>query len=524
MWFTNEDRVKGWFRLSAHNFHYFYYMKSILTILLITVTISAYSQSIWFNNRYLAPGMNWSSGKSIVETEDGYTVIAIGSGINGWSNKNVIFCFLDKYGIVQEWKYHGETYHHLYPAGYSSLLRLDDGSYILPVNGEQSECHPSYLYKFTHRGDTIWKKILPNLFTGDTCSSILRGIIQVENGDFVITGMQKINDDFHDILLMRTDSLGNIKWQRMYGTEIIEYGTNLIQTNDGGFLIGGFQEKQHVNISGEAVVIKTDSLGFEEWTNYYGSDWRENQANVKLSNDNNFIIGYGRAIEEPPPHGFSHKKIDLMKIDPMGDTIWYKQYLPPHYGNCINKLLKLDDNNYAAIGSYRDDYYDLAMSWIFKFNDDGDSIWYKEYKQKEGTNANFLTSGVQTEDKGFAMCGWLFLTDPPMPNPQQMWVIKVDSNGCDTCGTTVGLLKQERTGDEFTIYPNPVQNYIIIELEGIIKGEKRYTIFDINGKAFKFGSFKGASTMLDMSDLNSGVYFIRIISGEYTQTKKIIIN
>ncbi|MEZ5145905.1 MAG: hypothetical protein R2759_02160 [Bacteroidales bacterium] len=76
---------------------------------------------------------------------------------------------------------------------------------------------------------------------------------------------------FSDALLLKTDSLGNYQWHQLYGGYWAEHGTNVIETPDGGYLLGGYFWKPGYDHSQDAMLIKTDSLGNEEWTNYYGN-------------------------------------------------------------------------------------------------------------------------------------------------------------------------------------------------------------------------------------------------------------
>lgn len=70
------------------------------------------------------------------------------------------------------------------------------------------------------------------------------------------------------------------------------------------------------------------------------------------------------------------------------------------------------------------------------------------------------------------------------------------------------------------MYPNPAQNYLNIELPE----ESSYRVVSINGA--QMTSFIDASNNnnIDISDYKTGIYFVQIISGENSITKKFVKN
>src|SRR5690625_2405847 len=85
--------------------------------------------------------------------------------------------------------------------------------------------------------------------------------------------------------------------------------------------------------------------------------------------------------------------------------------------------------------------------------------------------------------------------------------------------TPMSVDKYELTG--VSLYPNPADNKIFIELETSESVE--IEIFDLNGRKVKEGKTTAFSNEIDISDLNSGVYFVKINSEGKTKTKKLIV-
>ncbi len=80
-----------------------------------------------------------------------------------------------------------------------------------------------------------------------------------------------------------------------------------------------------------------------------------------------------------------------------------------------------------------------------------------------------------------------------------------------------GINNTEKIISEITIYPNPTSNQLIIDSEQKIN---EISIIDITGKTLKV--YTTSLNSINVSDLPSGIYFIKLITNENTITKKLI--
>ena len=85
--------------------------------------------------------------------------------------------------------------------------------------------------------------------------------------------------------------------------------------------------------------------------------------------------------------------------------------------------------------------------------------------------------------------------------------------------STLSTTDFETYSNEISIYPNPASNYI--KVSGYNISECSYVIYDIQGKELVAFNFKNGNS-IDISQFNTGVYFISIIDDFTTITKKII--
>ncbi|MCG8700829.1 MAG: T9SS type A sorting domain-containing protein, partial [Bacteroidales bacterium] len=116
-------------------------------------------------------------------------------------------------------------------------------------------------------------------------------------------------------------------------------------------------------------------------------------------------------------------------------------------------------------------------------------------------------------------------------NPYISWIkIGEEAENCSSemCEYRDSLQKNWVSVDEleefesyFSMYPNPANNMVTIELDNT-----EYTkveLYNISGKLILETDIVSTSTDVDVSKLSSGVYFVRTFGNEISHTKKLII-
>ncbi len=74
----------------------------------------------------------------------------------------------------------------------------------------------------------------------------------------------------------------------------------------------------------------------------------------------------------------------------------------------------------------------------------------------------------------------------------------------------------------FSVYPNPCNDYISIKLEN--SDNFKISIVDIQGQAISSQLISGKATSIDLKDLNSGIYILKIEQGEKVLIRKVLKN
>jgi hypothetical protein len=93
--------------------------------------------------------------------------------------------------------------------------------------------------------------------------------------------------------------------------------------------------------------------------------------------------------------------------------------------------------------------------------------------------------------------------------------------GADEYDATTMIAQNPVEYNGIKISPNPAKNNITIEIPQIVK-EITLTISNINGKELTSQQIRDSTTQIDISNLASGIYFVKLITEKTVEVRKII--
>ncbi len=157
-----------------------------------------------------------------------------------------------------------------------------------------------FIVKLNSVGDTLWtKEFLQSSFDSYPYSI---SVIQTSDGGYMMLGN---TDDTHNLILqsplIKLNSSGDTLWTKSF---IFNYGrgwmSNIRQTSDGGYIIGGcIEQDTNMKTGCFAILIKTNELGDTLWTKLYGKKAINNsftqiyEYNMAQTNDGgNVLVGW----------------------------------------------------------------------------------------------------------------------------------------------------------------------------------------------------------------------------------------
>jgi len=338
-------------------------------------------------------------------------------------------------------------------------------------------------------------------------------------------------------ILVKTDQFGNELWEKAYWDGMYDQGHSVICTNDGGYAIGGytFDFLPPPNLTGDPIVIKTDSAGNKQWFKNYGTPFIDSRGMICSTQDGNIVLGFGYCDSMsgggPSTEGNPFRRINLIKINNNGDVIWNKKYGTSEYEKVLMNIRENPDGTLIVCGiTHHSKYYTSKdYGWLLKTTSQGDSLWYREYIACDGEETdNWLYDVIETPDKGYLACGVVYPHSPDTGS-QDGWVLKVDSLGCESMDYCWVGMKPEPAlaeSDQFEIYPNPSAEDVSVKLR--ITGNKlriSIRLYDLFGRMVKMVELSPGQTefRMDVSQLPNGVYTAVFISDDRIITRKKLV-
>jgi hypothetical protein len=245
-------------------------------------------------------GVNPDHGFAVKQTNDG-GFVACGQNFNNSSYLSYLVK-TDSMGALQWTKTFIDTTTFPYANSQAwDVLQRTDNSFIICGETMANTSLPidkdGYIIKADSFGNIIWSKVyrFPGL-------NSFRNVKETNDGGYILTGWVDTPGDtlpWRDILLMRTDSSGNVLWTKTYGNFYDDVGSSVITLANNKFLLCG--ARNYNASSSNCAIIKTDSVGNIIWSNSFYSLSNYTYGNkIVLTNDGGYLVGTTRLQSFPP--------------------------------------------------------------------------------------------------------------------------------------------------------------------------------------------------------------------------------
>lgn len=453
-----------------------------------------------------------------------------------------------------------------------------------------------FLLKLNKDGDTLWSKI----FTSPGAEGVY-SIIEAGNGDLVMAGLYGTNPSRLQMLLIRTDSMGNIRWSRTYGDSLLSESASVVrETNDHGFILGG---RIFSGPAGESdmFLVKTDSIGNAVWEKYIGGSYEDDLFDVRVTDDGSIVIA--GTISDSSAQATKYDGL-LLKLDSLGNYVWAKKYgggLKEKFqsllvadsgyflagyttsfgaGNMDAFFVRTDDSGdviwSAACGTAENEEASAILSmnqefwmtgihevyvpsgnrYLYFFKIDANGLLAQSQMYRTGNNVNavatknglcklgedrFMLGGTTVNTVSGYSDFYLVKTDSAIGNCIQYTLNDVLTNlnlsavpvsinfynagGQDTTmflqfsGMSVtvlcfaaGVHSFNATGSELFVYPNPATNHLFVKLKGHA-GTTQLELMNTEGKVLRSMIPDNAESIeMNLSQLDAGMYFLRLLT------------
>jgi hypothetical protein len=229
----------------------------------------------------------------------------------------------------------------------------------------------------------------------------------------------------YDYWIVKTDENGTKQWDKRFGGTGEDYFKAILQTSDGGFLLGGgsnsplsFDKSQDDNgIGDDYWIVKTDANGVKQWDVTLGGDDYDFFADMVATADGGYLLaGTSRSSISGDVTDSARGSDDfwLVKIDGNGVKQWDRKYggLGDEYLDNIKQTFEgghilsgvtsspvsgeVSEPQFSIDGPFYGDY------WIIKLDSNANKQWDMRFG---GTYSELGGSVIQTLDSGYLVGG-----------------------------------------------------------------------------------------------------------------------
>ncbi len=472
--------------------------KSYLLIILFSLlNLYAYcQQQISFNKLYNSNILTKSVGCSIISKNNSYII----QGLELDSIQRLIFIEIDSIGNLNKIvKINRDSV--FYYSGFGTLINTHDSGYcyINVIQTPSKMLH--FMVRFDKNLDTLWTKY----YEHNTIFQVLMQICETSDKGFVMVGEKEIISTASNVLIFKTDSLGNKLWEKDIATGGFSRAWQVRETPDKGFLIGGFK-------SGNGpFILKTDSMGNFKWSDTPNSQYHNGGGAIALTKEGDYLLAYGFTTFAYPDDAHFLSRLNIIKYNAQGAVIWDRKYDTITKNLACVKIEVLENGSFYVLSNYINDNYPGLLAQtnalLMKFNSSGDSLWTQRYSYSGNNSSdNVLYDGIATNDGGFIGCGLVI----DYPNiVEQIWVVKTDSLGNAPGMQYLGINDINRVSSKGDIkaFPNPAKETTTISYPQLNK-EGELQIYNILGQIVYEEKLAKASSQkeINIQSFKTGLY------------------
>lgn len=390
-----------------------------------------------------------------------------------------------------------------------------DATGSIYVAGQRTTPNPNtayywYVAKFDNDGTFQWEHELSDVATENRAHKLI-----IHNNAIYVAGYTYNVGDGVKTILVKLDASGNETWKRYMDCTTSWDETPLQITASGNIVTGCTDSLVVLQPDGSHYAAADSSL------NIYG------KVSVAVDNNDNMYT-------------FNWQSFDYMvrKFDANGNLLWETDSLGnyPAFGDWQVPLVT-DDNGNVYAGSIVDSQTGMDSVYIYKLDGNGAIVWrklldfdpvnliYRNNKLYVAGSPTYVADGkvgILQIDPVTANIDWM-LTLGDSVWTQEADKLVIDNNGNFVFASRVtgkgywdvvltrytanatGI--EEINQADFNIYPNPVSDHLVINAS-ISTGD--ITIQDMRGRTVATHVLNTASTILNVTNLSSGIYILKL--------------
>jgi len=349
---------------------------------------------------------------------------------------------------------------------HSSALSSDGGFVIAgETRSFGSGSQDGWLVKLGSTGGQQWSRTF-----GGPESDIIYSVEPTTDGGFILAGethsAEGATANSSHFWLVKTNSLGLQQWQHSYGSATESESSPTInsdvahavsETSDGGFILVG----SSTGAGGTSVrLVRTDSQGTQLWSHKLEGVSGGVGYDVAAISGGYIVAGSANSGDKGS-QGF------LLQTDATGHIRWTR-YFGGSYNDEVRSLAIADDGGYALGGFTWSEGAGQSDFWLLKADAIGEQEWERTFG---GVTRDAAHSIIRTSDDGFALAGW----SESFRGGDRFWVVKTDSEGrlqWSNSQQSASESSREVSAGGRSIRQTPNGGFIVAGWTGTIRGAR----------------------------------------------------
>lgn len=394
----------------------------------------------------------------------------------------------------------------------SYVQQTTDGGYIItgqtPAFGAGG--FDAYLVKLLSNGTIAWTKTYGSV--GSEYGTVVQ---QTSDGGYIITGSNDNTLGFgaSDFYLIKTDSLGNHVWSKAYGNSGFEEGKAVRQTTDGGYIIAGTSENALGPLGPDMCLIKTNSIGDTLWAKLYGGTMIDECYDVQQTADGGYVM-VGKSFSFSTMGDYD---VYVVKVNGQGVVQWSRTYggTTTNHNEIGYSIQQTADKGYIISG---ETMYGFGVGLKNMYLIKTDSLGNSSCNQGNAATitSNYLPQIITTPT--LVGTGGTISFPATLINSGS-----IQTNLCISVPNSIQEIKANLSFSIYP-NPFEEKVTISIDGNLHINSIKIYNVFGqvVNSQIDLSKSYSSNTIILALNELKSGIYFIELVASGFHKTLRLI--
>lgn len=447
------------------------------------------------------------------------------------------------------------------------IVELEDSSYV--ITGSSSSFFDAGAQAFLLKIDSLGNYLWSNHYGGAE-TEVGKRVLYTKNVGFFIAGhSNSYAAQGYDFYLAKTDEAGTFEWDRTYGGSGWERVHDAEILSDTTIVLVG-ETSSTFNDNTDMYIVRTDKNGDTLWTQQIGTDFNDKLTSIHVLNDTTFYVAGSMFVADS-----ARIKGCVIKMHRNGQIYWTKTY--GYRGNTFINDINIANGELVGVGHTDKNNDSLIYEHYFRLDLDGNMI-RERYSNSTGERIALAIVPYSAPNKYYvAYSFWDIWSHPeandiavsrfsdtlyweatagtishyapdylnhliPTSDGGAIFVGATNSDGLGyhhACVVKIGpnetypyclaphILEQLVSVDEtlselgIEIYPNPASESLSIQSN---LGETlEIEILNGFGQIVQYQEISSANNTMDISHLNTGMYFVKVMVDGKVGVQKLVV-